>query len=109
MCGIDPGVTGALVLVDEAALQVVDWLDMPVIRAAKTTWSDGAILGDWLEDHRPQRALVELIHFWPGMPNASGAAVLCRVAGGVETMLSSLNIPFEHVQPAAWQRREVRP
>jgi hypothetical protein len=76
-----------------------------MISTGKTTWTDGALLGDWLDEHRPQRALVELIHFWPGMPNASGAAVLCRVAGGIETMLSSLAIPFEHVQPAAWKRR----
>jgi crossover junction endodeoxyribonuclease RuvC len=107
--GVDPGVTGALVLVDVASLQVVDWLDMPIIAAGKTNIVDGAVLGDWLEEHAAPVTLVEHVGGWhprahePGFTGAGAA--LARLAGGIETMLSALSMPFMHVQASAWKRR----
>lgn len=103
--GVDCGVTGALALVDTEALRVLDVIDMPVIRAGKLTWVDGAVLGDWLEPLRPDIAVVELVNHWAGDPHPSRTALMCRLAGGLEALLSAFAIPTVHVIPSAWKRR----
>ncbi len=103
--GIDPGCNGALVLIDDASLQVIDWLDMPLVRAGKLAWVDGAILGDWLEAHTPQVAVIELVHSWAGDKRPSNTALLARLAGGVETMCSAMSIPIAHATATSWKRR----
>lgn len=115
VCGIDPGVTGAAVIIDDVACVVVAVLDMPVIRSGKVAWVDGCILSDWLEETRPELAILELVSAWAGPLNEGTAiqqqqrmtriATLCRLAGGIEAVLSGLSIPFLHVSPASWLRR----
>ena len=55
--GVDPGVTGAAVLVDTTAMEVVDWLDLPIVRDGETVWVDGALVLDWIKEHPPTRAI----------------------------------------------------
>lgn len=115
VAGFDPGVTGAAVVIDDASLQVVAALDLPVIRAGKLAWVDGCVLADWLEQYRPEIAVVELVHTWSGNEDteksarqrgmASRVAKMCRIAGGIEAVLSGLSIPIVHSQAAAWMRR----
>lgn len=103
--GIDPGVTGAAALVDTEALRVLDVIDLPLIRAGKLAWLDGAVFGDWLERMRPDLAVLELVHSFPGDTRPSNTALMTRIAGGVEAMLSSLSIPVAHAVASAWKRR----
>lgn len=103
--GCDPGVTGCCALVDVDACRVLDILDMPIIRAGKLAWIDGAVLGDWLEPLRPDLAVVELVNYWRGDPHPGRTAEMCRLAGGLEAVLSALSIPICHATPSAWKRR----
>jgi hypothetical protein len=100
--GVDPGVQGSLALVDVDALRVLDVIDLPLIRAGKLAWVDGAVLGDWLDQLRPDLAVVELVHSYAGDPRPSNTALMCRLAGGVEAILSAFAV---HAQASAWKRR----
>lgn len=103
--GVDPGATGACVLVDDTSLQVVACLDIPLIRSNKLAWVDGCILADWLEEFRPDQAVVELVTYWPGDKHPAQTAWMVRIVGGIEAVLSGVSIPIAHAQPAAWKRR----
>jgi hypothetical protein len=107
IAGIDPGKHGAAALVDTTALRVLDVMDLPVMQSGAIAWVDGAVLGDWLEEWSPELAIVEQVGTWLGdTPNMfRNIAMLVRIAGGIETMLSSLSIPIVHVQPGAWKKR----
>lgn len=115
VAGADPGVTGAVVIIDDTSLQVVAALDLPIVRAGKLAWVDGAVLADWLEEYRPEIAVVELVHTWAGNESteqsarqrgiAAKVAMLCRLAGGIETVLTGVSLPFVHVTTTAWLRR----
>lgn len=103
--GVDPGCTGALVLVDVDALRVLRLLDIPLIRDKKLAWVDGAIVIDWLEECRPEIAVVERVHYWSYDKHPSATSYMVRIAGGIEACLSVLSIPIVHVEPSAWKRR----
>lgn len=103
--GVDPGVTGCCALVDVEAHRVLDVLDMPIVRAGKLAWIDGAVLGDWLEPLRPDLAVVEFVNYWRGDPHPGRTAEMCRLAGGLEAILSAFAIPLAHVAPSGWKRR----
>jgi crossover junction endodeoxyribonuclease RuvC len=103
--GFDPGTTGAIVLVDVDALRVLRVLDVPLIRDKKLTWVDGAIVTDWLQEFRPEIAVLERVHYWPQDKHPAQTTYMVRIAGGVEACLSTLAIPIVHVEPSAWKRR----
>lgn len=105
IAGCDPGVTGAVVIIDDTSLQVVAALDLPIVRAGKLAWIDGAVLADWLEEYRPEIAVVELVTYWPGDKHMGNTSSMVRLAGGIEAVLSGVSIPIVHAQPAAWKRR----
>jgi hypothetical protein len=110
-------VKGSLVLVEYP--RVLAALDMPIIREGKQAWVDGFALGNWLVELEIDLAVVELVHTWAGNEDgaqsaaqhakASRIAMLTRLAGGVETMLSSLSIPMRHATAAAWKKRANLP
>lgn len=105
IAGIDPGVNGAAAIVDHDALRVLDVIDLPVIRNNKLTWVDGAILVDWLEQYRPDLAVVERVHYWPGDKWPSRTAEMERIAGGIEACLSVISCPIHHAHTFAWKKR----
>jgi crossover junction endodeoxyribonuclease RuvC len=107
VAGIDPGKHGAAAVVDTEALRVLDVMDLPVMQSGAIAWVDGAVLGDWLEEWNPEQAIVEHVGVWAGdTPGMFGRiAMMCRIAGGIETMLSSLSIPIVHASPQAWKKR----
>jgi hypothetical protein len=107
VAGIDPGTHGAAVLLDTDALRVLTVMDLPIMQSGAIAWVDGALFGDWLEEWEPELAVVEQVGTWSGdMPGmARNIAMMCRIAGGVETMLASFSIPIVHVNPPAWKKR----
>lgn len=103
--GIDPGTTGAAIALDPDALRVADVFDLQVVKSGKTTWLDGAMLADWLDKWRPDLAILEHVHYWSQDKHPDKTSYMVRLSGGIEAVLSCLNIPFLHVQPHVWKRR----
>ena len=105
LCGVDVGVTGAAVILDDTSLQVLAVLDLPVVRSKSLAWIDGAELSAWLRHWRPEIAVLELVTYWPGDSRKSNTVAMVRVSGGVEAILTAEGVPIVHCGPAAWKRR----
>ena len=101
--GIDPGATGALVLLDEK-LRIVEWEPMPVIVVGSATRVNGpalaAILAPWAESH----AFVEQVGAMPGQ-GVSSMFSFGYAAGVVAGALGALQIPTTMVLPGVWKKR----
>ncbi len=105
--GIDPGVSGALVLLDGGALSPVEWMRMPTITVGRAKRVDGAEIARWI--HRSLmspdvHAYLELVGAMPGQGVTSMFA-FGHAAGSVCGVLAALQIPATYVTPQAWKRR----
>jgi crossover junction endodeoxyribonuclease RuvC len=104
--GIDPGLTGALALLDGES-QVVLLADLPVIRDRKLAWIDGGELQGILLNAlqgRPCRAIVERVSAMPRQGVASSFAFGVGF-GSILGVLQTLRLPLELITPAVWKRR----
>ena len=103
--GVDPGLTGALALLD-ADGQVELVADLPVIRDRSLAWIDGAALQSTLLDAirgRPCRAVVERVSAMPRQGVASSFAFGVGL-GSILGVLQTLHLPLELVTAAQWKR-----
>lgn len=103
--GLDPGLTGALALLDaEGVPELV--ADLAVIRDRKLAWIDGAALQALLRNAlrgRPCRAIVERVSAMPRQGVASSFAFGVGF-GSILNVLQTLQLPLELVTPATWKR-----
>ena len=103
--GIDPGLTGAVAILDQAG-EVVLVADLPIIRDLSLAWIDGSsmqslILGAL--DGRRAVAMIERVSSMPGQGIAS--SFLFGVGfGSVLSVLQAMTIPLHFVTPAVWKR-----
>lgn len=102
--GVDPGVSGALAVLDAGGV-LVDHLHMPVIQGGKRARVNAAAVAQFLLGFQDQRliAYVEQVGAMPGQGTASMFS-FGHAAGTVEGVLAALGIPLELVAPAAWKR-----
>lgn len=102
--GIDPGLSGALAVVD-AEGEVELLVDLPVIRDRSLAWIDGAALQSTLLDAlsgRPCRAVVERVSAMPRQGIAS-AFTFGVGLGSILATLQTLRLPIEFVTAASWK------
>lgn len=103
--GIDPGLTGALALLDaDGAPELV--ADLPVIRDGRLSWIDGRALQSMLLDAlqgRQGRAVAERVSAIPRQGVASSFA-FGVVMGSLLSVLQTLQLPLELVTAAQWKR-----
>ncbi|MFO7582931.1 hypothetical protein [Guyparkeria sp.] len=107
--GIDPGLTGALALIDPTGAPLIVE-DLPTVqrghgRGRVRRELDGAGLSHLLGVHAPEitLALVEQVASRPGQGVASVFS-LGHSLGCIHGVLSALAIPWEPVTPTAWKR-----
>jgi crossover junction endodeoxyribonuclease RuvC len=104
--GIDPGASGALVILDTAnnALEVMDMPCVEIKRGTRNVRQVSAqLLVNLLRDHNVSHAFVEKVGAMPGQGVASMFA-FGRAAGVVEGVLAGLTIPTTYVTPQEWQK-----
>lgn len=108
LCGIDPGKTGALVLLRPNGTSVV--LRMPVKPDGKSI--DGKAISAWLLEHEVTHAVVEKIGA-RGHRDAQGKSIRnagneFRFAIGVGVIhgcLDSMNVQYKTIQPMTWKTK----
>lgn len=102
--GIDPGLSGALALLDgDGIAEFV--ADLPVIRDKSLAWIDGGALQSMLLEAihgRPCRAFVERVSSSPQQGVAS-AFTFGIGFGAILATLQTLRLPLELVTPAQWK------
>lgn len=116
--GIDPGLSGALALIDERH-RFVDCEDIPTMARGKTKKQkvNAAALGNILREWEPNLVVLELVtgaigkpgHICPhcGMRKNVGAASgfnFGHTAGAIEGAIAVLGIPYELLAPVVWKR-----
>jgi crossover junction endodeoxyribonuclease RuvC len=102
---IDPGLTGALAAIDDAA-QLVLCADLPVIRDHKLAWIDAAGLTSLLlqcRDGRPGQITVERSQAMPGQ-GVSSTFCTGAVLGSILATCQGLAVPLHLVTAAVWKR-----
>ena len=103
--GIDPGLTGALALLDrDGHAELI--ADLPIIRDKSLAWVSGGELQSLLLNAlqgRKCRAIVERVSAMPRQGVASSFAFGVGF-GSILGVLQTLQLPLELVTPSVWKR-----
>jgi crossover junction endodeoxyribonuclease RuvC len=105
LIGIDPGCSGALVvLAPDNAL--MDSMLMPTFKNGKSSRVNGAALGAWLKkfQHPSAHAILESVHAMPKQ-GVTSVFTFGHAAGVVEGLLQGLGIAYTLVPPQTWKKR----
>lgn len=103
--GIDPGLNGALAVLDSAG-ELVSLTDLPIVRDHSLAWVDGGELQSLLLNalsERPARAYVERVSAMPGQGVASSFQFGVGF-GSLLSILQAMSIPLIFVTPSVWKR-----
>jgi hypothetical protein len=103
--GIDPGLSGALALLEVANgdTTLVDVIDVPVVGSGAKHSVDVIALQEWLLRHRPRHTFLERAQAMPKQGASSGFKY-GRVVGALEAVLTVSAIAITMVEPSKWKR-----
>jgi crossover junction endodeoxyribonuclease RuvC len=99
--GIDPGATGAMVLLEDG--QPIEWAEMPVNKIGSTTRVNAAALTDFIASCCCEHVYVEAVHSMPKQGVASSFNFGHNV-GTVMGVLGAMGLPHTLVTPQAWKK-----
>src|SRR5262249_32771673 len=93
--GIDPGLTGALAVVEtiNGVSMLVDIADVPVTGTAAKARVNVIATAAWTTKHAPSLAFVERAQAFPGQGRPS-AFVYGRVGGAIEAAVTLCRVPM---------------
>jgi crossover junction endodeoxyribonuclease RuvC len=101
--GIDPGVNGAIALMNDEHLVGIN--DMPTLedgpKGRRTI--NAPLLAEIIANSHAQKAFVEKVGTMPG-EGAVGAFSFGRGVGIIDGICAALNIPVEKITPQAWRK-----
>ncbi|MFW4884437.1 hypothetical protein ACOAOW_11510 [Pseudomonas aeruginosa] len=104
--GIDPGCTGAIVVLQDDFSYVAS-LAMPTTKIGTKSRVNGAAIAAFLLDEvssKPAHAYLEKVGAMPGQ-GVSSMFTFGHAAGVVEGILQGLGIPYTLVTPQSWKKR----
>jgi hypothetical protein len=100
--GVDVGLRGGLAAVRllESGSYLVDVIDVPVLDSKSKARVDAIAVQEWLLQHSPLRAFIEVTSAWPKQ-GISSAYRFGRAAGALESIITVCGIPSNtlHQQP----------
>src|SRR6476469_10807049 len=106
LLGIDPGINGGLSIVeisDAAAPVLIECIDIPVVGIGAKERVDVAAIRNFIDRHKPARALIERAQAMPKQGSSSGFKY-GRAVGAIEAVISCCGIPMTIVEPAKWKK-----
>jgi Holliday junction resolvasome RuvABC endonuclease subunit len=104
--GVDPGIHGGLAIVeiiDGVAPQLIDAIDIPTVGIGAKERVDPIAIRVWIDEHRPQHALIERAQAMPKQGASSGFKY-GRAIGAIEAVIACCGIPMTIVEPSAWKK-----
>ena len=104
--GVDPGIHGGLAIVaveDGAAPRLVEAIDIPVIGIGAKERVDVAAIRNFIDQHKPIRALIERAQAMPKQGSVVGFKY-GRAVGAIEAAIALSGIPVTIVEPSVWKR-----
>jgi crossover junction endodeoxyribonuclease RuvC len=107
LAGIDPGLSGAIALLDAATGSVLDIIDMPMLaltRGGKAKREvDAHALAAALGRDRIGHVFIEQVGAMPGQ-GVSGVFAFGKAYGIAIGVLATLGVPMTFVAPQVWKR-----
>lgn len=105
VCGIDPGVSGALAFYDTEKKEPVALHDMPVMPwIGGRNIPDALAVAELLRQYSPvEHVFVEKVWVRPG-EGAVGAFTFGVAYGAILGVLAAMKLPYTEVLPQQWQR-----
>jgi crossover junction endodeoxyribonuclease RuvC len=103
--GIDPGLSGAIAILDQAG-EFVSVTDLPIVRDLSLAWVDGGMLQSLILGALAGRRAVATIERVSSMP-AQGIASAFTFGvgfGSILSVLQAMHISVEFVTPAVWKK-----
>ncbi|MFP7325784.1 RuvC family protein [Serratia marcescens] len=102
--GIDPGCSGAIVVLDDCGVYQ-DSIYMPTVKVGTKSRVNGAAIASFLRsfDLTESQAFLEQVGAMPGQ-GVSSMFTFGHAAGVVEGILQGLFIPYSLVTPQAWKK-----
>lgn len=101
ICGIDPGIAGALAVVTEHCDCQI--LDMPILGSGASTVVNGAMVARFLDEFDVEFAILEQAQAYPGQ-GVSSSFKTGLTYGQLLGVLQTSLIPYELVSPAVWKK-----
>ena len=104
--GVDPGISGGLAVVEIAdgiAPALVECIDIPVVGTGAKERVDVAAIRNFIDRHKPIRALIERAQAMPKQGSSSGFKY-GRAVGAIEATIALSGIPVTIVEPSVWKR-----
>lgn len=107
LAGIDPGITGAIAVLEDGSIRAV--YDLPVTPKAtgKGQALNAALLARMVAELRIDAALIEAQRPMTKQGVRQGVTSvfsLGRTTGVLEGVLAAVGVPYELVEPAVWKR-----
>jgi crossover junction endodeoxyribonuclease RuvC len=99
--GIDPGATGALVLLEN--LLPIEWTAMPTIKIGTATRVNSPALADWIASCCCEHVYVEQVHAMPGQ-GVTSMFNFGHSCGTVMGVLGAMGIAHTMITPQAWKK-----
>jgi len=99
--GIDPGATGALVLLEDG--MPIEWTEMPTTKIGSATRVNAAALADFIASCCCEHVYVEQVHAMPGQ-GVSSMFNFGHSCGTIMGVLGAMGIPHTLVTPQAWKK-----
>ena len=99
--GIDPGASGALVLLENG--HPIEWTEMPTLKIGKATRVNAPALTDWIASCCCDHVYVEQVHAMPGQ-GVTSMFNFGHSCGTVMGVLGALGLPHTMVTPVFWKR-----
>lgn len=104
--GCDPGLTGALAVIDTAGPRLIGVMDMPVLDFGTKTRRivDARAVAEWAATFDAACAIVE--HAQPRQgEGVMGAFMLGKMSGGLESAVAASGLPMHYATPASWKAK----
>ncbi|MBB3806391.1 crossover junction endodeoxyribonuclease RuvC [Xanthomonas arboricola] len=103
--GIDPGCSGAVVVLQSAAHpSPIEWIRMPTLKVGQSTRVDAAAVARFLQGFDAGHVFIEQVHAMPAQ-GVSSVYTFGHAAGVVEGVAAALMLPITLVTPQAWKKR----
>lgn len=107
---IDPGLSGALVLMDRGTGDYIDHLFTPTMKLGSKNRINGAAISAWTQQYAtPEHVFLEQVNAMPGggkggpKMGAASAFTFGHSAGYVEGLIVGANLPYSLVSPTKWK------
>jgi len=104
LIGIDPGASGAVVVMDAKHFNLIEWALMPTLKVGKATRVNAPALAAMLRDFDAGHAYLEQVGAMPGQGTASMFS-FGHSAGVAAGVLGAMEITTTLVAPQTWKRR----